>query len=249
MPNRIIKESICASETIDELTWFEEVLFYRLMVKVDDFGRYDGRVKILKGNLFPLKDVTVKDIEKALNKLSAVGLVDLYTVNGHPYLQLRTWSEHQTIRNKKSKYPSIEDRDPQLNANEINCNQLHANVPVIQSNPIQSNPNPNTNRFTPPTLEDVKAYCEERNNNVDPQKWFDYYTANGWMVGKNKMKDWKASVRTWEKNSFTNKPQPKKQIVPDYMLEAAEQMNKPPKPEKFLWESEENEVMEMMKKL
>ena len=216
MPNRIIKESICASETIDELTWFEEVMFYRLMVKADDFGRYDGRVKILKGNLFPLKDITIKDIEKALNKLAAVGLVDLYTVNGHPYLQLSTWSEHQSIRNKKSKYPSIDERDcEQLKTIESNCNQLNANVPVIQSNPIQSNPN--TNRFKPPTIEEVKAYCDERKNSVDPQKWFDYYTANGWMVGKNKMKDWKASVRTWEKNSFGSSPN--NQSVPDYMYQ------------------------------
>lgn len=60
----------------------------------------------------------------------------------------------------------------------------------------------NNNRFVPPTIDEVKAYCIERNNNVDAEKWFDYYTANGWMVGKNKMKDWKAAVRTWEKNNF-----------------------------------------------
>ena len=53
-------------------------------------------------------------------------------------------------------------------------------------------------RFTPPTLSDVQAYCQERGKGVDPERWFNYYTANGWMVGKNKMKDWKAAVRTWE---------------------------------------------------
>lgn len=60
-------------------------------------------------------------------------------------------------------------------------------------------------RFTPPTLEDVKAYCIERGNNVDAQRFIDYYTANGWKVGKNPMKDWKASVRTWERNSYNDK--------------------------------------------
>lgn len=53
-------------------------------------------------------------------------------------------------------------------------------------------------RFTPPTVNEVAQYCYERGNNVDPQRFVDYYTANGWMVGKNKMKDWKAAVRTWE---------------------------------------------------
>lgn len=56
-------------------------------------------------------------------------------------------------------------------------------------------------RFTPPTIEEVTAYCKERNNNVDPQKWINHYTANGWKVGRNPMKDWKAAVRTWESNS------------------------------------------------
>ena len=54
-------------------------------------------------------------------------------------------------------------------------------------------------RFQPPQVEEVIAYCEERGNNVDAQRFVDYYTANGWKVGKNAMKDWKAAVRTWER--------------------------------------------------
>ena len=59
--------------------------------------------------------------------------------------------------------------------------------------------------FIPPTVEEVKEYCSERKNKVDAERFVDYYTSNGWCVGKNKMKDWKASVRTWEnkrKNSY-----------------------------------------------
>lgn len=55
-------------------------------------------------------------------------------------------------------------------------------------------------RFTPPTLEDVTAYCTERGNSVSPQKFLDHYEANGWMRGKTKVKDWRACVRTWEGN-------------------------------------------------
>lgn len=58
-----------------------------------------------------------------------------------------------------------------------------------------------TPRFSPPTLDEVAAYCEERDRGVDFEKWFNHYTANGWRVGKNPMKDWRAAVRTWEKNS------------------------------------------------
>lgn len=58
-------------------------------------------------------------------------------------------------------------------------------------------------RFKKPTLEDIKNYCIERNNNVDPQRFYDYYESNGWKVGKNSMKDWKAAVRTWERSNST----------------------------------------------
>lgn len=54
-------------------------------------------------------------------------------------------------------------------------------------------------RFHPPTVEEVEAYCFERNNKVDAERFVDYYTANGWKVGKNPMKDWKAAVRNWER--------------------------------------------------
>lgn len=57
--------------------------------------------------------------------------------------------------------------------------------------------------FIPPTIDQVKEYCSERKNNVDAQRFIDHYSSNGWMVGKNKMKDWKAAVRTWEKNEKT----------------------------------------------
>jgi len=58
-------------------------------------------------------------------------------------------------------------------------------------------------RFTPPSLEEVTAYCEERKNNIDPQYWIDSYAAKGWIVGKAKMIDWKAAIRTWEKNGYS----------------------------------------------
>lgn len=64
----------------------------------------------------------------------------------------------------------------------------------------------NRGRFTPPTLDDVRAYCQERNNGIDPQTFIDFYESKGWFVGKNKMKDWKAAVRTWEKRRIDPKP-------------------------------------------
>lgn len=133
MPNRIIKESICTSDSVDQLSWFEEVLFYRLIVNCDDFGRFDGRTAVIKNRLFPLRDnLTIKSVETAINKLASAGLVALYVFEGKPYLYLPTWNEHQTIRAKRSKYPEPENICKQMISDDCKCSR----------NPIQSNPNP-----------------------------------------------------------------------------------------------------------
>lgn len=139
MPNRIIKESICTSDSIDQLSWFEEVLFYRLIVNCDDYGRFDGRPAIIKNRLFPLKEnLTAKTVSGAINKLASAGLIVLYVFEDKPYLYLPTWNHHQNVRAKRSKYPSPGNgRDLEsivVNTSEIKCDHVYADVPVIQSN-------------------------------------------------------------------------------------------------------------------
>ena len=65
-------------------------------------------------------------------------------------------------------------------------------------------------RFEPPTVEEIGAYCSERDNKVNPQAFFDFYESKGWVVGNQKMKDWKAAVRTWEQRESESKPPQKK---------------------------------------
>lgn len=209
MPNRILKESICRSDQINQLSPFEETMFYRLIVSADDYGRFDGRVAIIKSLLFPLKDsIRADQIEKAINTLSSVELVERYTVAGKPFIRLTGWDRHQTIRAKKSKYPSPDEADAQPQSIESNCKHLqsdaseckqrHANVPVIQSE-SESNPNAGKKRarFSPPTAEDVVAYAQQAGLHLDAHRFVDFYTSNGWRVGKSPMKDWQAAVRTW----------------------------------------------------
>ena len=61
-------------------------------------------------------------------------------------------------------------------------------------------------RFIKPTIEEVKAYCQERNKGVDAEKWYNHYEANGWKCGRTKMVDWKAAIRTWERSEVNGKP-------------------------------------------
>ena len=216
MPNRILKESICTSDSVDSLSWFEEVLFYRLIVNCDDYGRFDGRPAIIKNRLFPLKEsLTAKAISKAVNTLVIAGLVVLYEFEGKPYLYLPTWNDHQNVRAKRSKYPSPEGC---VIAHENICNHMYADVPVIQSESESNNippyspkgecsptgeAPPHSRRFIPPDVEEVEAYCRERNNHIDAQRFVDFYASKGWKVGKEPMKDWKAAVRTWERRNDT----------------------------------------------
>lgn len=72
----------------------------------------------------------------------------------------------------------------------------------------KDNNNSTASRFQIPSLEDVRDYCRMRGNSVDPQQFIDYYSANGWRVGKNPMKDWRAAIRTWEANRKTSSTRP-----------------------------------------
>jgi len=180
------------------LTDFEERFWHRLTVNCDDFGRFDARPAVLKGRLFPLMDgKTQKNIIDALNKLASVGLIELYEVDGRPFLHVVTWDKYQRIRAKRSKFPPPDGA----------CRQMPSNAPVIQSNPnpirIQSNPKEDSadkpHRFSPPSIDDVRSYCEKMGYHVDPVAFVSFYASNGWMVGKNKMKDWKQAIVTWER--------------------------------------------------
>lgn len=136
MPDRIIRESICTSDTLNQLSDFEERFWNRLIVNCDDYGRFDARPAILKGRLFPLLDgKTNKDMTNALSRLASVGLVELYEVDGKPFLRVVTWDKYQRIRAKRSKFPEPPDTCCQMTASDSRCPR----------NPIQSESNPDPN--------------------------------------------------------------------------------------------------------
>ena len=144
IPNRIIKESICTSNEIDNLKPEEEVFFYRILVNCDDYGRMDARPPILRAKCFPLRidKVKDKDIKAWINSLVARNLIFLYTVDGKRYLQTTTWEKHQQVRAKRSKFPAPDDGvinkiadEPVEKSDDSNGNQMQSDVP---ENPIQS---------------------------------------------------------------------------------------------------------------
>ena len=136
MGNRILKESIKTSDEIDQLSWFEYACFSRLIVTVDDYGRYYARPMMLKNVLFPLReDISTEAIADAIQHFAELDLIQVYTVNGKEYLQLTTWARHQTIRNKKSKFPGPEEQEACTVDN--NCIQLKSFECKCSRNPIR----------------------------------------------------------------------------------------------------------------
>lgn len=95
---------------------------------------------------------------------------------------------------------------------KLDCNNKESNK--------KDNNKDNRVAFTPPTLDEVSAYCRERQNSVDPEKFIDFYQSKGWMVGRNRMKDWKAAVRTWEKRSKENSNQKSQELDSFYAMAA-----------------------------
>jgi len=210
MPNRILKDSICRSEKINSLSDWHFRLWACLIVYVDDYGRGDARPQIIKGMCFPLRErVTFKDIEKGLADLAGAGCVSLYTVDGKPYLYFPNWEQHQRVRTKVSKYPAPEDEEV-MPPSAAYCGQLPQNVARIQNPESDPNPKSESNnkgssaRFIPPTIDDVRQYCKEKGYAISPEQFVDYYSSNGWKVGKNPMVDWRAAVRNWGRKEQHN---------------------------------------------
>lgn len=183
--------------------------------------------------MFPY--ATGKQITRALNHLRDEGLLLTGNYNKQPYdrtlwytlseegQRLTNADEPQALEN--SHFPHRGNGfDPQgkwisptwqmdLTPGANGFDPQGKPIPVNNTVNTTINTSDRVRAFSPPTLEDVEAYCRERQNRVDPQHFLDYYEANGWRVGRNKMKDWKAAVRTWERNGYD------KGKKPDYVRE------------------------------
>ena len=136
MPSRILKESICTSENLATISAEAEVLFYRLIVKADDFGLYYGSPKILASLLFPLNVPTEKKVSSWLAELVNGGLVATYRAeDGRQYLKLLSWDKHQNRRATKPKYPLPQEFDNTCSQgvssdNSDTCAQMQADSSV-----------------------------------------------------------------------------------------------------------------------
>ena len=173
-----------------------ELLIYAII-----YGFSQAEQQTFSGSLQYLADwtnSTRQGVMKNLKSLLDKGLIEKkdININGVKFCEYCT-TEFTGVYNKvyRGVQQSLTGGVQQSLHNNINIDNTNNNI----------NNNISGKRFKPPTVDEVKAYCIERQNNVDAARFIDYYTANGWKVGKNTMKDWKAAVRTWERNGYSAK--------------------------------------------
>lgn len=146
----------------------------------------------------------VRSAVKIFSELEMMEVMDddtLYMTEVEKMIGSASQDEH-TRESTRIRVQAFRERQKQALLDE----SVTVTLPVTESKSIEIEKEIDTEleiesrgkRFKPPTLEEVKAYCIERNNGIDPERFIDFYESKGWMVGKNKMKDWKAAVRSWE---------------------------------------------------
>ena len=129
MPTRYLKPGVRDSECIDGLTPQAENLFYRLLVTVDDFGRFDARPAMIKANCFPIKDsMSINKCKDLLEELVNKNLIVVYEAKGKNVLQMSKWDN--IPRAKESKYPSLADDGIQVHTDVY---KLHTDVPLTET--------------------------------------------------------------------------------------------------------------------
>jgi hypothetical protein len=154
MPNRVLKESIRESESIDELSHAAECTFYRLLTFVDDFGLFKANARIVNRGLFPLRDYADDDVAEWLNEISQVGMLAFYIgEDGKPYGCFTNWERYNKPRNTKPKYPQPTE------ATEV-YNDYHTFASVCMQ--LKSNAD---NRLHLPVTENISEHNQAKEDN------------------------------------------------------------------------------------
>ena len=186
-----------------------QALYFHLSMRADDDG-FIGNAKKIQRMVGSSDDDFKILLAKGFifNFETGVCVVKHWRI--HNYIQKDRYSEtlykeekSQLIQDKNSVYQIEKDSCIQDVYRPDTQDRLELGKDRLE---LGKDNNTKPKRFKKPTVEEIQTYCKERNNNIDANQFYDFYEARGWKIGKNSMKDWKASVRTWERNNF-NKPQ------------------------------------------
>ena len=198
---RMFDKDVISLDNFLDLPMDAKALYFLLGMEADDEGfvspkrvvrLYGGtedsiKILIMKGFLIPFNTGVVVITDWRRNNW-----LDKRRVKPTIYTDEKS---SITFNELTEKYECLADAKQMLREYRREENSIEENSIVESSNTPKVN-----QRFKKPSIEEIKTYCEERNNGVNPEKFYNFYESKDWYVGKNKMKDWKASVRTWERS-------------------------------------------------
>lgn len=206
---RMFAKTIIDSDAFLDMPVTARLLYYDLAMRADDDGFVNSPKKIMRMIGASQDDLSILCLRKFLIPFD----------NG--VVVIKHWRIHNYIRGDRYKPTSYQDEKALLIEGENKAYKLKDGVDTIgiptvdqmdtqvrlgkdrlDKDRLESSAKGTTRKFTPPTYEEVKAYCDERKNGIDPQHFIDYYQARGWVLSNGKkMVDFKAAIRTWEQRN------------------------------------------------
>ena len=196
---RMFDKRVIDSDIFTDLPNSSKALYFMAGMSADDKGFFQPR-RLQKMCGFTDDDFKIL-IAKRFFIAFESGVMVVTDWNKNNWLDSRRITETEYINELNllklvnEKYELIGNQEfakPMLSQNSIEENSIDKNIKKEIYN---------ERKFKRPTIEEVRMYCDERNNEIDPQKFIDFYESKGWLVGKSPMKDWKACIRTWEQRT------------------------------------------------
>lgn len=211
----MLAKSISIDKELNNLSLKSQLIYTWCVPFLDDFGLLTNNSGNIKYLIFPRNPhISEEDIQAFMSEVLGEGLVDgledcLFFKGFTKHNPLTEYKKSKSeftengYNQGKSKYSPEIPSEPRKVPSKDKISKGKVIKDKISKGNIVSRD------FVPPTLEEIKNYCLERLNNVSPDKFINFYASKGWMVGKNKMKNWQAAVRTWEEDRV----QPKRKIL------------------------------------
>lgn len=191
-----------------EWEWYSDIptkiLFFHCLLKTNHQTQKWRGILIPKGSfltslgkLGKSTGLTIQQVRSSLNKLKSTHEITSKTTNKYSIISITNWDSYQIDNTQDNK--QITNKQ-QTNNKQITTNKNDKN----DKNDKNVKKESASKKFQKPLISEIQEYCSERKNGIDPERFFDHYEARDWMLGKQKMKNWKACVRTWERNNFQN---------------------------------------------
>ena len=213
---RMFAKTIVLSDAFLDMPMSARCLYFTLGMLADDDGFVNSPKSIMRQVGASIDDMNILLARKFILAFES-GVIVIKHWRIHNYIQKDRYKGSKYIEEKSTLaldengaytecIQDVSIPDTQVRLGKVSLGKVNniGDIPQAESPPSAKK----RTVFKPPTIEEVRAYCLERGNSVDAERWHNHYRANGWMVGKTKMVDWKAAVRTWERNGYDRDRRP-----------------------------------------